>query len=123
MNKIIVLFGGNILPVLYLRFGIVLIFSMLARFFFYVVNIDLFSDLSLDQALDIATGGLKYDVAAALYLNILVILLHILPFRFVYSKVYRKVLLLLYLLFNSILLLSNFADTIYFKYTFKIKLI
>ncbi len=111
--------GGNTLFVLYLRFALVLFFSMVARVFFFVVNQDLFPELSVEQAIEIAKGGLKYDVAAALYLNILVILLHVLPFRFVYSKIYNNILLFIYLLFNTLLLISNFADTIYFRYTFK----
>ena len=92
---------------------------MLARFFFFIVNKDFFTDISFEQWVNIVRGGLKYDVAAALYLNIVVIIMHVLPFKFVYNKIYNKVLLGLYILFNSAILIANFADTIYFKYTFK----
>ncbi|MEG1648611.1 MAG: LTA synthase family protein, partial [Rikenellaceae bacterium] len=119
MKKINILFGGNSFYALIARFVLILIFSMIVRFEYYFINYSMFSSIGLSQWGNIILGGLRFDIAAAIYFNIPIIIMQALPFQFVYGKIYKRCTLALYLILNSILLLTNFLDSVYFKYTLR----
>ncbi len=64
-------------------------------------------------------GGLKFDISAILYTNLLFVLLHLLPFPFRYNRRYQQVLKYLFFIFNGVALAANAADFIYYKFILK----
>ncbi|HEY4786459.1 MAG TPA: LTA synthase family protein [Bacteroidales bacterium] len=63
--------------------------------------------------------GTRFDFTVVIYYNLLFILLYLLPFNFVHHKYYRRVWNILFYTGNFFLLLFNFIDCEYFKYTGK----
>lgn len=119
MKKVNILFGGNSFQTLVKRFVLVLIFSMIVRVEYYLINHSIFSSIGFSQWLNIIYGGLRFDVAAAIYFNIPIIIMQTIPFKFIYGKNYKRVATIIFLTLNSILILLNFLDSVYFKYTLR----
>lgn len=90
-----------------------------SRVFFYLYNIDYYLDMAPTHFLFLMLGGLRFDLTAVLYTNLLYILLQILPFKFRHSIVYQKSLLVFYYITNSIIILANSADIAYYQFTLK----
>jgi hypothetical protein len=100
-----------------------LILSMIVfticRITFFILNKDLFMEVELSDFLKMALGGLKFDLVAILYTNILFIVLCIIPFKFRHNKTYQRVLKWIYIVCNSIAILVNCIDMIYFRFTLR----
>src|SRR5690606_2649663 len=64
-------------------------------------------------------AGLRFDLSAVIYTNLLFILLMLLPFRFRYKPFYRKLLLYVFIVCNSIGLAANLSDIIYYRFTLR----
>lgn len=76
-----------------------------------------FPGMTAGKFFRIMLGGLKFDVTAILYTNMLFILLMIIPFYFRFNAVYQTVVKWVFYVFNSIALSMNVGDFIYFKFT------
>jgi phosphoglycerol transferase MdoB-like AlkP superfamily enzyme len=79
----------------------------------------MFPDISVNQFISILRGGLLFDVSAAVYVNMIVILLHILPIELRYNNTYQKILKYIFFITNGIALTANCADFVYYKFVFK----
>ncbi|MBP5582627.1 MAG: LTA synthase family protein, partial [Bacteroidales bacterium] len=101
------------------RIAVLYILLTITRIVFYAFNADLFADISFGNFMTILRGGLKFDTTAIIYLNIVFIAMNILPFRFVYNAVYQKIAKWIYIVTNSLGLLANVADTVYYQFTVK----
>ncbi|NSW94318.1 MAG: sulfatase-like hydrolase/transferase [Bacteroidales bacterium] len=110
---------GNIFYVLFYRILIVMILFSLSRAGFYAFNQKMFPDVTFSQLLNIFRGGLLFDLSAVVYINLLVILLHIVPFDFRYNRHYQAVVKYIFLILNSIAIAINSADYIYYRFVFK----
>jgi len=66
------------------------IYAML-RLGFYLINIDLFPAITSKNLGIMMLGGIKFDIAALLYINSLFILLQSVPFPFRYNSTYQKI--------------------------------
>lgn len=75
--------------------------------------------MTWDRMFTIMLGGLKFDLAAVLYLNSLFILLTILPLTFKFHPIYQKVLHYIFIITNGIGLAINIADIVYYRYTLR----
>lgn len=64
-------------------------------------------------------GGLVFDLAAMLYVNILFIILQLLPFRFTTNVIYQKVCKWIFILTNSVAIATNMIDVIYYRFTLR----
>nr|WP_294897144.1 LTA synthase family protein [uncultured Pedobacter sp.] len=64
-------------------------------------------------------GGLKFDLSAILYINILFILSQVIPFKIVYNPVYQKVFSWVFFITNAIGLATNMGDIVYYPFTLK----
>ncbi|MFM6976160.1 MAG: LTA synthase family protein [Sphingobacteriaceae bacterium] len=91
----------------------------LCRVAFYFFNRDLFGEISLSRFFMILGGGIQFDIAALLYLNIILILLQIVPFSFRFSSNYQRISKWLFIITNSLGLLVNFIDFVYYRFTLK----
>ena len=86
---------------------------------FYIVNLQIFGENSCLELFKIFFFGIRFDYTVVIYYNLLFIFLYLLPFNFVHNKYYKRVLGILFYTSNFFLLLFNFADCEYFKYTGK----
>ena len=101
------------------RIAVLYVLLSITRVIFYAFNADLFSSISFDEFLTIMRGGLKFDTTAIIYLNFVFITMMILPFRFTYNIVYQKIAKWIFIITNSLGLLANVSDTVYYQFTVK----
>jgi phosphoglycerol transferase MdoB-like AlkP superfamily enzyme len=94
------------------------LFSLL-RCFFYWYNLGFFPNLSLQRLAHIFWGGLRFDLVAVLYTNILFIFLMLLPFKFRYQPKYQRFTKVLFLVTNGIAFGFNCIDIAYFRFTLR----
>lgn len=97
---------------------LIFIAYFVCRTVFLLENLSLYSDyLTLDSVLSIYRGGLCFDTSAILYTNILYITLVLLPLPYRTNKVYRDISKWIFIVINSLALIINLADSVYFQYT------
>lgn len=101
------------------RFLLLLAIYSLCRLGFYLANRQLFSHIDAGNLAYAFLGGLKFDIVALIYINLLYILLQIVPFPFRYREGYQRFCKWLFIVTNSIGILANFIDFAYYKYTLK----
>ena len=92
---------------------------MVCRILFYAFNTIFFPEISFEHGLRLLSGGVKFDIVAVFYTNILYIFLMVVPFTFKYRKGYQKFLDYLFIITNSIALSGNCMDFIYYRFTIK----
>jgi len=102
--------------VLLYRFSLGYLFYFIARSLFVLFNSDLLELNSFTDFVLLCFYGLTFDTAALFYLNAIFIIASILPFTFITSKAYQKVLFFLYMGFNAIGLGMSFVDIIYYRF-------
>lgn len=94
-----------------------LVFFQLTRLFFLLFNQDLFPGIDSGEIFMAFAGGLRFDISATIYLNILFIAMRVIPFRFVYNDVYIKVTNWIYIVCNSLGIIANIIDTPFYRFT------
>ena len=107
---------NNIFTVLVYRLLLVMFLFTVCRVGFYIFNHDMFPGITVHQFLRILWGGFGFDLSGILYVNILIIILHIIPFDFRYNRIYQKVLKYLFFAFNALALAMNCADFVYYRF-------
>lgn len=113
------LFSRNILIVLIYRIILVLLLFSLSRIGFYFFNLKMFPGITPGEFISILRGGIVFDISAAVYINMLFILLQIVPFDFRYSKIYEKLSMWLFFVTNGLALAANSADYVYYRFVYK----
>lgn len=109
---------GNV-KLLIIQFGVLLIFYTLLRIGFYLINKDLFPEISRGEFFTILKGGIKFDTAALLYINALYILLVTIPIPLKFTEIWNRVSNIVFVLFNSIGIALNLIDYAYYPFTLK----
>ncbi len=104
---------------LFKRLAIILVLFTTCRVLFYLFNRDLFSGGSFTDFLWILFVGLRFDISAIIYLNILFILLHIIPNPWRGQPIYQGIVKVLFYISASFSLLFSVADIGYFRYSLK----
>lgn len=110
---------GNIYVALASGLLLAMLLFMTCRIAFYLFNASFFPGMNWSRFMLIARGGLRFDLAAALYLNLLFVLLLIIPFQFRFRQDYQRVLKWLFVLTNTLGIAANVADTVYYRYTLR----
>ncbi len=105
--------------VLIYRVFILLILYTLARLGFFYCNIEHFPDMTLPRFLRIMQGGLKFDISAIFYVNLLYFFLYLLPIPARTTSTYQKILKYIFVIFNGIALAANVGDFFYFDFILK----
>lgn len=95
------------------RILLVLIIYTLCRFLFLTFNYGAFDKPFLNAFL----GGIRFDLSAIAYINLLFAILHTIPGRFKYNVYYQKALKILFYAVNVVFILTNFVDFEYYKFT------
>jgi len=88
----------------------------ISRWMIYLFNINIFHKLSLAEAFDLYLAGLRFDLSVLAYINIPVILVYSLPLPFMGNKILQKFVSIVYVVFNSIAIILNLVDVVYFRY-------
>lgn len=103
--------------VLIYRLTIVMFLFSVCRILFYLFNAGIFPGLTPKLFFIIMMGGLRFDLTAVLYTNLLYAFLMLIPFRFRLNELYQRSLDLLFYVTNSIVLALNCIDFVYFPFT------
>lgn len=98
---------------------IALIFYSLSRGVFFCFTSDLFPMIYEDGWLQVFLHGIRFDLSAFAYFNIIFILLLVLPTRLREKKAYQKTLQSLFVFFNGLVLFLNLADVVNVEFTGK----
>ena len=109
----------NIFVVLAYRILLIMLIFSLCRIGFYLYNFKMFSGISLSEFITILQGGLVFDISAVVYINILFILLHIVPFEFRYRNVTQAVMKYIFFITNGIAIAMNGMDFVYYRFVNK----
>lgn len=114
-------FRANYYWVVLYRVVLVLFLLMLCRGLFYLLNMQMFQGISFKDWTRIFRGGLRFDVAAMFYFNLLPLVMMVLPLPpdWRNSKGYKKSIKIVFLVCNSIALLLNCIDFIYYRFTLR----
>ncbi len=110
---------GNIYMVLFWRLVLLFVLYAIMRAIYYLLNYDMFGKIAFNELITIFKGGYRFDKSAIFYLNIPIILLHIVPFRFRYNSMYQKVIKHLFIVINSVGIIVNMADAAYYRFTLR----
>ena len=91
----------------------------LSRLFFFLINSDLYPEVSTAHLVEMLLGGMRFDLTAVLYLSsvYLVLALLPLPLKVRNHRVYQTITRLFYLIPNAVGILVNCADMVYVRFT------
>ncbi|MDX1774101.1 LTA synthase family protein [Oceanihabitans sediminis] len=95
------------------RILLVVIIYQLCRLLFLIFNFNTFNQPFFNTFL----GGLRFDLSAIAYINILFAILHCVPGKFKYSNAYQKTLKVVFYSVNLLFIITNFIDFEYYKFT------
>ncbi|MEI5984114.1 MULTISPECIES: LTA synthase family protein [Sphingobacterium] len=98
--------------------GMLIIYAVL-RLGFYWINLSQFPGISTSELMYMMFGGIRFDIVALFYINILYILMFALPIPFKYHPKYQKVGKWLFVVSNSIGIGLNLIDYAYYPFTLK----
>jgi phosphoglycerol transferase MdoB-like AlkP superfamily enzyme len=96
-----------------------LVFYAVFRICFFLFNQNAFTDLSFIDFIALMFHGVRFDLSAILALNGLLVFLLLLPFNTLKYRKFQKVIGLLFIIINSIALLFEASDWIYFAFNHK----
>lgn len=106
------------LPALLLwRLALALLMLTLSRAAFYLYNADLLHIADTALLLRCFAGGLRFDLSALVYVNTLVIVLHLLPLPQLETPRAGRWITAIYFLCNFAALALNAFDTVFFRFT------
>jgi len=101
------------------RFLILILFFSISRIIFFLFNINYFDTIGFGEFITIIFFGIRFDISALFYFNILFILFSLIPGNFKNNKAYQRFLLFIFILVNSLLLATNFVDAKFFDFEHK----
>ena len=105
--------------VLLKRLSILLLIYSVLRLLFYLFNRQFFPFPFFPSILPAFFLGLRFDISAIIYSNLIFIILHLIPFQAFYNKSYQSILRILFYLFNIPLIILNCVDFVYFRFILK----
>ena len=104
------------LKVFFYRIGLVFIFYMISRWLFVYYNNDIFNLASFSELFRLSFYGIKFDLAAIIYLLSIFIILSFLPGNYFFNNGYEKLTRFFYFIGSLIGLGLNFIDFAYYRF-------
>jgi len=98
------------------NFLIMLAIYMISRLVFYYANARFFPDVTFGDMLTMSLGGLKFDISALCYLNILCIAMQFIPLKCRDTVRYQRIVKIIFLVVNIVGIIVNTADIAYFEF-------
>ena len=105
--------------VLLKRFAFLLFLYFICRILFFWFNHSYFSDLSFSQLIPLFFYGIRFDFSVIILSNCVFILLFLFPIPLRENKVFKLLLKWLFIIVNSLAMLANCIDFVYFRFTLK----
>lgn len=106
----------NDISLLLIRILFVYFLLAIGRVSFLLVNQESLGEIAWREIPSIVHGMMVFDTISVIYSNGILVLLYLLPFRFRYHPFYRRGLDILYVLVNSVIIILNQSDAVYFDY-------
>ncbi|MFZ4400189.1 MAG: LTA synthase family protein [Bacteroidales bacterium] len=91
----------------------------IARIVFYSANLLLFKGISFGDFFKILLGGIRFDIAAIFMINAAYVILQLIPLKIRFTKWYQNIMGILFYTTNSIAIILNLIDIVYFRFTLK----
>lgn len=101
------------------RIIILVILFQVCRFLFFIFNYSYFQQSSAGGILISFLWGIRFDLWVIFVANALIIVLQLIPFGFITNKKYNLFIKYYFIIVNSILIIPEFIDIEYFKFTGK----
>lgn len=98
---------------------VLLLLYFIARVLFIYINKSALELHTFKNIFYLLIGGIRFDIAAIAMTNALFIVLVLFPAPIVLNKYYQKVVGFIFLMVNSVCILSNFIDIAYFPFVHK----
>ena len=91
----------------------------LSRWFFYLINTDMFPNVSAAHLGEMLLGGMRFDLTAMLYLSALYLVMMLLPLPWNWrtNRVYQQVCRWVFIVPNLIGIAVNCIDMVYVRFT------
>ena len=113
-------FIGNIRSYAWMLWNLLLVFICftVCRIIFLCENYSFFADdLSRELLFSMFKGGLRFDLTAILYTNVLYIAMVVFPLHYKENPIYQNIAKWLFVITNGIAIIANLMDSVYFQYT------
>ena len=94
----------------------ILLTLSISRWMLYLFNAQFFHQLSLGQTFGLYFYGTRFDMPVVVTLNVPVIIFYCLPSVVIYKKGWQKIIDFLYVTLNSLAILLNFIDIVWFGF-------
>lgn len=101
------------------RLGLLMVLYTASRLAFFAINQDFFADITAPALLRIFAAGTRFDLAAVMYVNLLFLCLWLLPTVWRFKSAARVFLNTLFVATNSLALILNCIDFVYYPFIFK----
>jgi len=102
-----------------MRFLMLLLLYQFIRFLFFIINKNIFIDVSFIEYLQVMFFGLRFDISALLIINSVYLLMSTIPIKFVLNTTYQRVNRTIFISLNLIGVLLNIIDIAYFQVSHK----
>ena len=102
--------------VMAVNFLLLMAIYMLSRWVFFYMNKSSFPDVIFHDMMTICLGGLRFDISALCYLNMLCIMMQFLPIKIRDTVWYQRIVKILFIAINAIGIAANSADIVYFEF-------
>ncbi len=117
INKLNMSFTKNPVGLLLSRLGMVMFLFTITRLIFYIFNQHLFLDIDNLYLIGLFLAGLRFDLTAVIYFNLLYIFLFLIPHKIHHHRLFLKYTNILFYITNGIALFLNSVDFIYYRFT------
>lgn len=97
------------------RILLIFVFMTATRLLFYAMNSSHFC-LSFSELALHLLYGLKFDMVSIALANMLFVVMSVLPFKFISSNIYQKILKIIFLITNIAILACNFVDCKFYEW-------
>lgn len=99
--------------------GALLLVYTICRVLFYFFNYSYFTDLPITSFIFILFISLRFDLSVIVLSNSLFLIAYLFPAKFREKKGYRSFLNILFITVNTVAILANCIDLVYFRFTLK----
>ena len=102
--------------VFFIRLSVMLLLLATSRWLLFLFNTGNFPNLSIGGQFRLFFIGMRFDIWTLIIVNLPFLIFYGIPFEFKYNKIYCKVVDILFVITNSIAILLNLIDVIYYRY-------
>ena len=98
------------------NFVLMMAIYMIMRWLFYYMNVQHFQDVTMSDMMAMMVGGLRFDLSALCYLNVVCIAMQFIPLKARHTVKYQKIVKIIFLVVNILGIVVNAADIVYFEF-------